>query len=163
MQGVIVGFRYATSRWLALVGLSLVFFLLILKDLPLLRTLVVRIYRRKKWQQHTMSTHAYMVHPNHATHNSNIEYQKQTCSDTWTNNIFYKGNITQIIAKQFLLTNRPYSQANKLQASICIKTRQPAYIQVANNITEPLQLESIQKNLLVNYNELAGWPAHLRG
>jgi hypothetical protein len=41
MQGVIVGFRYATSRWLALSGLSLISFLLILKDLPLLHTLVV--------------------------------------------------------------------------------------------------------------------------
>jgi hypothetical protein len=41
MQGVIVGFRYAISRWLALIGLSLISFLLILKDLPLLRTLVV--------------------------------------------------------------------------------------------------------------------------
>jgi hypothetical protein len=95
--------------------------------------------------------------PNHATHNSNIEYQKQTCSDIWTNNIFYKENITHIIAKKFLFANKPYSQTNNLQTSICIKTRQPAYIPVATNITEPLQLESIQKKLLVNYNE---FPTH---
>jgi hypothetical protein len=48
MHGVIIGFRYATSRWLALVGLSLISFLLIFKDLSFLRTLVVRIYRRRR-------------------------------------------------------------------------------------------------------------------
>jgi hypothetical protein len=37
MQSVIIGFRYATSRWLALVGLSLVFFFLVLEYFPLLR------------------------------------------------------------------------------------------------------------------------------
>jgi hypothetical protein len=41
MQSEIVGFRYATSRWLSLVGLSLVFFFLVLKYLPLLGTLGV--------------------------------------------------------------------------------------------------------------------------
>jgi hypothetical protein len=47
MHSVIIGFRYASSRWLALVGLSLISFFLVLKHLPLLRTLVVRIYRQK--------------------------------------------------------------------------------------------------------------------
>jgi hypothetical protein len=37
MQSVIIGFIYATSRWLALVGLSLVFFFLVLEYFPLLR------------------------------------------------------------------------------------------------------------------------------
>jgi hypothetical protein len=48
---------------------------------------------------------------------------------------------------------KPYSQANNLQASIWIKTRQPAYSQEANTITEPNQLESIQNKFLVNNNE----------
>jgi hypothetical protein len=48
---------------------------------------------------------------------------------------------------------KPYSQANNLQASIWIKTCQPAHFQVANTITEPIQLESTQKKFLVNYNE----------
>jgi hypothetical protein len=43
----LIGFRYATNRWLALVGLSLIFFFLIPKDFPLLGTLLVRFYRRK--------------------------------------------------------------------------------------------------------------------
>jgi hypothetical protein len=47
MHSVIIGFRYASSRWLALVGLSLISFLLILKDFPLLGTLLVRFYHRK--------------------------------------------------------------------------------------------------------------------
>jgi hypothetical protein len=41
MQGEIVGFRYATSRWLALVGLSLVLFLLVLVHFALLAALGV--------------------------------------------------------------------------------------------------------------------------
>jgi hypothetical protein len=41
MQSVIIGFRYAISRWLALSGLSLVLFLLILEDFSFLLTLVV--------------------------------------------------------------------------------------------------------------------------
>jgi hypothetical protein len=36
-----IGFRYATNRWLALVGLSLITLLLILKHFTLLRTVVV--------------------------------------------------------------------------------------------------------------------------
>jgi hypothetical protein len=89
MKGVILGFRYATSRWLALSGLSLISFLLILKDLPLLRKLVVRFYRRNK-QQQTISTHAYIVHtPARQHHISNKEYQKQTCIGYITRNHFY--------------------------------------------------------------------------
>jgi hypothetical protein len=89
MQGVIVGFRYATTRWLALSGLSLISFILILKDLSFLRTLVVRFYHRKK-QQHTISTHAYMIHtPAMHQHISNKEYQKQTCIGHITRNHFY--------------------------------------------------------------------------
>jgi hypothetical protein len=46
MQSELVGFRYATSRWLALISLSLVFFLII-EYFTFLGTLsVVRIYRR---------------------------------------------------------------------------------------------------------------------
>jgi hypothetical protein len=45
MQGVIIGFKDATSRWLALSGLSPVLLLLIIEDLPFLGTLVVRFYR----------------------------------------------------------------------------------------------------------------------
>jgi hypothetical protein len=157
MQGVIVGFRYATSRWLALSGLSLICFILILRDLPPPPHTRRLILSPEKATTHNKHTCIHDSHPIHATHNSNIEYQKQTCSDIWTNNIFCKENITLIIAKQFLLTIKPYSQANNLQTSICIKTRQPAYIQVANNITEPLQLESIQKKFLVKYNE---FPTH---
>jgi hypothetical protein len=41
MQRVLLGFRDATSRWLALSGLSLVLLFLVLVDLPLLGTLVV--------------------------------------------------------------------------------------------------------------------------
>jgi hypothetical protein len=41
MHRVTIGFRYASIRWLALVGLSLVFFFLILEDFPLFSTLGV--------------------------------------------------------------------------------------------------------------------------
>jgi hypothetical protein len=47
MHRVTIGFRYASTRWLALSGLSLVLLLLILKDFPLLGTLLVRFYCRK--------------------------------------------------------------------------------------------------------------------
>jgi hypothetical protein len=67
MQSELLGFRYATSRWLALSGLSLISFFLIFKDLPLLRTLVVRIYHQKK-QQHTISIQAYMIHTQDMQH-----------------------------------------------------------------------------------------------
>jgi hypothetical protein len=39
MQCEVLGFRYATNRWLALVGLSLISFFLVLKYFPFLGTL----------------------------------------------------------------------------------------------------------------------------
>jgi hypothetical protein len=81
MHSNILGFRYATSRWLALIGLSLTSFLLILQDLSLLRTLVFRIYRRKK--KHTISIQAYTGHKHFITQYHIIkEYQKQTCLES---------------------------------------------------------------------------------
>jgi hypothetical protein len=70
MHSDILGFRYATSRWLALIGLSLVTLLLVLKHFFLLRTVVVRFYRRKKeMKTHTISIHAYKgFHPEINTH-----------------------------------------------------------------------------------------------
>jgi hypothetical protein len=63
MQCEVLGFRYATNRWLALVGLSLISFLLILKYLPFLHTIVVRFYRWKINNNiHTISIHAFMDH-----------------------------------------------------------------------------------------------------
>jgi hypothetical protein len=89
MHSAVIGFRYESNRWLALSGLSPISFLLILKDLSFLRTLVVRFYRRKK-KQHTISTHAYMIHtPAMQQHISNKEYQKQTCIGHITRNHFY--------------------------------------------------------------------------
>jgi hypothetical protein len=41
MQGEVLGFRYATSRWLALSGLSLISFFLVLEYFSLLGTLDV--------------------------------------------------------------------------------------------------------------------------
>jgi hypothetical protein len=70
MHSDLVGFRYATNIWLALSGLSLVSFFLIFKDFPLLRTLVVRFYRRKN-QQHTISIHAYIIHTQDMQHTLN--------------------------------------------------------------------------------------------
>jgi hypothetical protein len=92
-------------------------------------------------------------HPRHASHNSIIEYQKQTCSDIWFNNHFYKGINHSNNSKQFLLANKPESQANNLQASMEVKTWHLAYFQIANNITEPTQLETNQKSKRLNYNE----------
>jgi hypothetical protein len=87
MQGEVLGFRYATSRWLALVGLSLISFFLVLKDLPFLRTLVVRFYRRKK-QQQTISIHANMVHTQdmqHITQSLSIRSKHVQISETIIN------------------------------------------------------------------------------
>jgi hypothetical protein len=81
MQCEVLGFRYATNRWLALVGLSLISFFLVLKNLPLLCTLVVRIYRRKSNNTHNKHASVHDSQPRHASHNSSIEYHKQTCSD----------------------------------------------------------------------------------
>jgi hypothetical protein len=53
MNSDLIGLRYATSRWLALVGLSVITFLLILKHFSFLRIVVVRFYPQKKKQQHT--------------------------------------------------------------------------------------------------------------
>jgi hypothetical protein len=73
MQCEVLGFRYATNRWLALVGLSLVTFLLILKYFPLLCTVVVRFYRRKKKRnKHTISIHTYMKFIQETSLNSSI-------------------------------------------------------------------------------------------
>jgi hypothetical protein len=70
-----IGFRYETSRWLALMGLSLITLLLVLKHFSLLRTVVVRFYRRKRKEDtHTIRIHAYMKFTQTITHNSNIEY-----------------------------------------------------------------------------------------
>jgi hypothetical protein len=87
MQGEVLGFRYATSRWLALVGLSLISFFLVLKDIPLLCTLVVRFYRRKK-QQHTISMQAYMIHTQdmqHTTQSLSIRNKHVQISETIIN------------------------------------------------------------------------------
>jgi hypothetical protein len=51
-------------------------------------------------------------------------------------------------------------KANKLQASIGIKTCQPAYHQKANTITDPTQLESIQKMVGLIYNEFPNRTHH---
>jgi hypothetical protein len=107
MQSVIVGFRYATSRCLALVGLSLISFLLILKDLPLFRTLVVWFYRQKRATTNNKHSCTHDSHSMHAAHNSSSEYQKQTCSDIWTNNILYQENIIHIIAINSYLQINP--------------------------------------------------------
>jgi hypothetical protein len=82
MQGEVLGFRYATSRWLALVGLSLISFFLIFKDFPFLRTLLAklvngRVYRREKKMQ---------------THNSIIQAREPTNQLTTT--IFQTNNQT---------------------------------------------------------------------
>jgi hypothetical protein len=117
MQSELVGFRYATSRWLALSGLSLISFFLIFKDLPLLRTLFVRFYRRKN-QQHIISTHAYIIPTQdmqHTTQSLIIRNKHVQISESIT--IFTKEYTTLIIAKQFLMEIKPYSQANNLQAS----------------------------------------------
>jgi hypothetical protein len=48
-------------------------------------------------------------------------------------------------------------KAKILQASIRIKAWQPAYHQIANTITDPTQLESIQNKVGLIYNE---FPKH---
>jgi hypothetical protein len=92
-------------------------------------------------------------HPRHATHNSIIEYQKQTCSDIWINNYLYKRINHSNNSKQFIIAIKPYSQANNLQASMWIKTWHPGYFQIASTITEPIQLLSNQRSIWLNYNE----------
>jgi hypothetical protein len=79
MHGAVIGIRYESNRWLALMGLSLITLLLVLKHFPLLCTVVVRIYRRKKKRNILlMSIHAYMwFHSTHQTTQA-FEYQKQT-------------------------------------------------------------------------------------
>jgi hypothetical protein len=99
MQSELVGFRYATIRWLALVGLSLISFFLIFKDLPLLRTLVVRFYRRKN-QQHTISMHAYIIPTQdmqHTTQSLSIRNKHVQISESTTK--FTKEYATLIIVK----------------------------------------------------------------
>jgi hypothetical protein len=51
-------------------------------------------------------------------------------------------------------------KANILQVSIRIKAWQPADNQVANTITAPTQLESIQKKLWLIYNEFPNHTYH---
>jgi hypothetical protein len=112
MQSVIVGSRYATSRWLALSGLSLISFFLIFKDFPLLWTLLVRFYRRKN-QQHTISIHAYIIpiqDMQHTTQSLSIRNKRVQISESIT--IFTKEYTPLIIAKQFLMAIKPYTQAN---------------------------------------------------
>jgi uncharacterized membrane protein len=123
---------------------------LIFKNFPLLRTLIVRFYRQKN-QQHTISIHAYRIHTQdmqHITQSLSIRNKHVQITESIT--IFTKEYTTLIITKQFIMAIKPYPQANNLQASIWIKTWQPAYFHVANTITEPIQLESIQKKFLVN-------------
>jgi hypothetical protein len=74
MHRDILGFRYATNRWLALIGLSLVTLLLVLKQFSLLRTVVVRFYRRKKeTKTHMISIHAYMKSTQTTSHTQAFE------------------------------------------------------------------------------------------
>jgi hypothetical protein len=58
-------------RWLALVGLSLIFFFLVLVHFTLLGTLLVRFYRRKLKAQ--VNIQAYKVH----THSANNPYHQR--------------------------------------------------------------------------------------
>jgi hypothetical protein len=74
MQSELVGLWYETSRWLALSGLSLVLFFLVLIDFPFLGTLVVQFYSQK-----SNSTQAYTRHKHyHNQYHTIREYQKQT-------------------------------------------------------------------------------------
>jgi hypothetical protein len=57
MHSITIGFRYASSRWLALSGLSLVLFLLVFIDFPVLGTLVVRPHK------HTCIQGSHTYHP----------------------------------------------------------------------------------------------------
>jgi hypothetical protein len=60
-----------------LVGLSLISFLLILKDLSFLRTLIVQIYHRKS-DNNTQGSHMQTwFTPNHATHYSTLSIRSK--------------------------------------------------------------------------------------
>jgi ABC-type polysaccharide transport system permease subunit len=78
MQSAIVGFRYATRRWLALISLSLVLFFLVLKYFPLFGALVlVGIYRQKRITTNKQAT--YTKHKRqHNKHHKTNKYKKQT-------------------------------------------------------------------------------------
>jgi hypothetical protein len=72
-----------------------------------------------KTTTHTISIHAYMVHTqdmHHTTQALSIRSKHVQISESIT--ISTKENTTVIIAKQFLMAIKPYSQANNLQASI---------------------------------------------
>jgi hypothetical protein len=84
MHSALIGFRYATSRWLALVRRSI-------------------LSPEKKQETHTISIHAYMNYIQTTPHNSSIEYQKQTSLDIRTYIYFIKENIHQHNSKQFLV------------------------------------------------------------
>jgi hypothetical protein len=65
--------------WLALVGLSLISFLLVLVHFTLLGTLLVRFYRRKKYNNAQMNKQVYTSHKQCSTSYHLIkEYHKQT-------------------------------------------------------------------------------------
>jgi hypothetical protein len=112
MHSDLMVFRYATRRWLVLVGLSLITFLLILEYFPFLRTVVIRFYRRKKKRQHTISIHAYMNHTQ-----GNVTQLKHLVSEAnkfrylnqylfYTRKNHYNNNQQFLVAYKYLFTNK---------------------------------------------------------
>jgi hypothetical protein len=74
MHSDILGFRYATSRWLALIGLSLVTFLLILKYFPSsAQSSFDSIAGKRNEDTHTISIHAYMKSTQTTSHTQAFE------------------------------------------------------------------------------------------